>query len=67
MKGMKSFTCWIPEELHWMLKKLSVETQTSATQIFTKYLRYLKNKHHKKRGLLDEDSKEKFDFTKQDS
>lgn len=65
--GTKQLHVYIPNELHDMLRRLSIQTGISATQIIVRYLEYLKSHHYKKRTPLDEQCDEVFKLERDDA
>jgi hypothetical protein len=59
-KGYKAVNVRIPEGLHTFLRKLTISSGLSATEIIRQYLEYLRKESYRNRVLLNADSKEGF-------
>ena len=66
-KGTKGLNVNLPLDLYVMLKKLSIDKRITISSIIIQYLQYLKNKHHKSRKVLNEDSTSDFELDERES
>ena len=56
----RSINMRVPSELYIMVRRLCVDYDLSITDLFVKYLNYLKKFHYTQREVLDEQSRKTF-------
>ena len=62
VEGKQTLNVRVPVKLYMTLKRVSLNTGLSQTEIITQYLRYLDKKHYAQREPINEHSDQDFEL-----
>lgn len=63
----RSVTLNLEADIYLALKSISAENRISMTETVSQYIRYLKKKRSKKKGLLNEHTESEFELNRKES